>query len=275
MPLRGRRSRKVESGENPFWITYSDLLSSLVMVFLVLLLAFQALTMQRLNQAMIDKHKVEELRRQAEKYKKQAEQLGLDRDAAALESLLGELRELQKRYAYVKPDKETGEILIDDQILFESNKADLSARGKEVLREVIPEWAEIVTRPKYDKIIKEVVFEGHADTRGDRDPNRNYLANLDLTLKRSESVARFVFQPGWKFPHQEQLRKLVSSSGRSNVVALQQLTRELQEKNPRMTPGKIWDRAWSSDSSRARRVGLRLTLHNPLYRWKPAGEGGS
>lgn len=272
MRLGGRKPRRSDSAENPFWITYSDLLSSLVMVFLVLLLAFMAQMKGQLDRANMDKAEADRLRALAEKYQKQAELLGLDRDAKALESLLVELNKLQEKYPrHFKADKETGEILIDDQILFQSNSAELSKRGKEVLKEVIPEWAQIVTKPEYDKIIKEVVFEGHADTRGDSDPNRNYLANLDLTLRRSESVTRFVFNPGWRFPRQESLRKLVSSSGRSNVVALQQLTRVLKSRNPEITPNQVWQKAWMADSSKSRRVGLRLNLQNPLYRWKPEG----
>jgi outer membrane protein OmpA-like peptidoglycan-associated protein len=222
----------------------------------------------------VDKQEADRLRALAQKYQDKAERLGLDQDAEAWGDLLGELDLLHKKYPYVKPDKETGEILIDDQILFQSNSAELSEKGKSVLREVIPEWAEIVTRPKYERIIKEVVFEGHADTRGDRDPNRNYLANLELTMRRSEAVARFVFQPDWPFPHQEELRDLVSSSGRSNVVARRQLSEELLKKNPGLTRQQIWQRAWNADSSKSRRVGLRLSLQNPLYRWRRGGEAG-
>jgi len=277
MGLSGRKPRKPDAGENPFWITYSDLLSSLVMVFLVLLLAFQAQTMQRLKQAVMDKEEADRLRAIAQKYQEQAQSLGLDRDAEALDDLLGELHGLQQKYpTFVKSDPETGEILIDDQILFASGSAELSRRGKEVLKQVIPAWAQIVTRPKYGHIIKGVIFEGHADTRGLRDLNHNYLANLELTSKRSEAVARFVFA-GCRFDDQDELRLLISASGRSNAEALKNLADQARLTNDGQTIPQIWTRktAWSLQSRKDRRVGLRLTLRNPLYRWNRGGTSGA
>ncbi len=271
MRLGRRSSLPSSSGENPFWITYSDLLSSLVMVFLVLLLAFQALTMQQLKQANAGRLEAEQLRQAAEVYRKQAYDLGLDDDAEDLASLRTNLEGLQKDIPYLRIHRATSEVLIPDRILFGSGTAELSAEGKRELKRVIPLWASIVTREEYRGLIQEVVFEGHADTRGDVDRGLNYLQNLGLTLQRAESVTRFVFSPEWSFPHEQDLRRLVTTSGRSNVVALRQFSEEVRVRRPGLSDEQVWRMAHATDSSKNRRVGLRLTFKNPLLRWEPKG----
>lgn len=280
MRIPGRRRRDSESGENPFWITYSDLLSALVMVFLVLLLAFQALAQEKMRELEAAKSDLEkaylsleeknqnlkEIANSRKKYQDEVERVDLNRNAEKMKGLLRELAMLEGKFpkGTITIDSKTGEVRIDDKILFDTGKAVLKPEGKRILDQVVPEWSAIVTRPEYAEIIKEVVFEGHADAQGVSDPNENYLQNLALTQNRSVAVARYVFRADNNFEHKEALRSLVSASGRSNVEAL----KAWRAKDPGLKDSELLKNANNRPSKQHRRVSLKLILKNPLIEWQ-------
>jgi chemotaxis protein MotB len=273
MRIPGRRRRDSESGENPFWITYSDLLSALVMVFLVLLLAFQALSEENMrelaakNKELESKSEIIELANtELKKTQNEVERVNLNKNAEKMKGLLRELAMLEGKFpkGTITTDSKTGEVRIDDKILFDTGKAVLKPEGKRILDQVVPEWSAIVTRPEYAEIIKEVVFEGHADAQGVSDPNENYLQNLALTQNRSVAVARYVFRADNNFEHKEALRSLVSASGRSNVEAL----KAWRAKDPGLKDSELLKNANNRPSKQHRRVSLKLILKNPLIEWQ-------
>jgi len=280
MRIPGRRRRDSESGENPFWITYSDLLSALVMVFLVLLLAFQALAQEKMRELEAAKSDLEkaylsleeknqnlkEIANSRKKYQDEVERVNLNKNAEKMKGLLRELAMLEGKFpkGTITTDSKTGEVRIDDKILFDTGKAVLKPEGKRILDQVVPEWSAIVTRPEYAEIIKEVVFEGHADAQGVSDPNENYLQNLALTQNRSVAVARYVFRADNNFEHKEALRSLVSASGRSNVEAL----KAWRAKDPGLKDSELLKNANNRPSKQHRRVSLKLILKNPLIEWQ-------
>lgn len=273
MRIPGRRRRDFESGENPFWITYSDLLSALVMVFLVLLLAFQALSEENMRELAAKNKELESERKriklanaELKKTKDEVERVDLNKNAEKMKGLLRELAMLEGKFpkGTITTDSKTGEVRIDDKILFDTGKAVLKPEGKRILDQVVPEWSAIVTRPEYAEIIKEVVFEGHADAQGVSDPNENYLQNLALTQNRSVAVARYVFRADNNFEHKEALRSLVSASGRSNVEAL----KAWRAKDPGLKDSELLKNANNRPSKQHRRVSLKLILKNPLIEWQ-------
>lgn len=268
-----RRARKVEGAENPFWITYSDLLSSLVMVFLVLLLAFQALaTLQneklkdQLRKEGIDRRKLEKLyddlkkkKAEAERYRAMVRALGIERDAELFQRLVDELKGLAERVEGLTLNETSGEVRIDEAVLFDEGRWELKPRGKAYLRRVIPLWGEVVTRDEYRRIIQRVIFEGHADATGPPARRENYRYNLNLTLRRAHAVADYVLDGDWPLSQRAALRELVSASGRSNTECIQWLKRA--------HPDWGWVRIRRERTPAFRRVSLRLTFRNPLLQW--------
>jgi outer membrane protein OmpA-like peptidoglycan-associated protein len=250
------------------------------MVFLVLLLAFQALAQEKMRELEAAKSDLEkaylsleeknqnlkEIANSRKKYQDEVERVDLNRNAEKMKGLLRELAMLEGKFpkGTITTDSKTGEVRIDDKILFDTGKAVLKPEGKRILDQVVPEWSAIVTRPEYAEIIKEVVFEGHADAQGVSDPNENYLQNLALTQNRSVAVARYVFRADNNFEHKEALRSLVSASGRSNVEAL----KAWRAKDPGLKDSELLKNANNRPSKQHRRVSLKLILKNPLIEWQ-------
>ncbi|MBO6138026.1 MAG: OmpA family protein [Lachnospiraceae bacterium] len=112
----------------------------------------------------------------------------------------------------ISVDQKTGAITFDSSILFDYNKTELKASGKEFLADFLPRYAKVLLNPKYKSYISEILIEGHTDTDGD------YLFNLELSQKRAYSVAEFCLDENSDIlttRERDALRDLVSATGRS------------------------------------------------------------
>lgn len=266
--------------ENPFWITYSDLLSSLVLIFLILLIAFQAMNTQN-NAQLVEANKTikkqiaetkktnEELDRRVrenERLVAETKRINIEKQAKALSLLRTRLNELQNKYRNkIDIDTETGQVKIKHEILFTKNSDRLSDQGKEFLNGFMPDWSSLVLVDEFsgnEGIIDQVVIEGHADRQGAADPSKNYLYNMDLTLRRAETVTTYVFSDGCVFAGKDRLRLLVATSGRSNV----ETAKTLSEVKKRM-PDRTEKEQLEETDKLSRSVNIRLTFKNPLLQW--------
>lgn len=153
---QGKRSR--DEGEKPFWISFSDLMSALMVLFLVAMtVALLAVT-----------NEISE----AEKEKAQR-----DRE---IEQLLSRIREVTKGFPGVSVRGRS--VDFGDRARFDTNSHKLTGEQTAHLRAVMPKLLEVARDPLGQKWIKRAVVEGFADQRG------TYLHNLNLSLQRSERV---------------------------------------------------------------------------------------
>ena len=113
----------------------------------------------------------------------------------------------------VETDKETGDISIRDSILFEKGSTELKPAGKDFLRQFIPTYSGVIfSKPEFEKEINRVVIEGHTSSDGDD------ISNLKLSVLRSSSVSKFIFEE-IKFPTKNALREKILAAGRGEVEA--------------------------------------------------------
>ena len=152
-----RRAQR-EEGEKPFWISFSDLMSALMVLFLVAMtVALLAIT-----------HEVSETERQK-----------AQRDEE-IRLLLERMREATKDYPGVSIRSRS--VDFGDRARFDTNSHKLSSDQAKVLRGFVPKVLLAARDPLGEKWLKRVVVEGFADPRG------SYLHNLNLSLQRSERV---------------------------------------------------------------------------------------
>ena len=190
--MRRTSSRsKTLLNENPFGLSLGDLMAGLMLIF-VLLFSF---TMLRLE-GLIEERKgdLEQLDE-----REQIKKLLISR-------LLKELADFD-----VEVDPDTGVIRIKEGILFDFGKDELKQAGKEFLCLFIPKYvAVLLTDPDVSAHIAQVIVEGHTDNVGD------WEINLDLSLRRANSVAAYLFTEEFgTFHYAEDLKKLLSANGRS------------------------------------------------------------
>ena len=161
-----RRGAKSEA-EKPFWISYADLMTALMVLFLVVMsVALLAVTKT-----------VNEIERQ----RTQREQ-----DIA---KLLNEVQEAAGRYPGVRIDKDRNVIDFGDKAHFDLGKFSLNPDQAHLLRAFVPEVLAIARNDLGRKWLKQIVVEGFASPEGD------YLYNLNLSLERSQRVLCVLLTP--------------------------------------------------------------------------------
>lgn len=160
----GRKAAR-EEGEKPFWISYSDMMTALMVLFLVVMtVALLAVT----NEAS-----------ETDKQKTQREN--------EIAKLLAEVKSSSKEFPGIIVHGST--IDFGDQARFETDSNRLTKEQEVMLRQYIPKVLNIARSPLGQKWVKRVVVEGFADRRG------TYLHNLNLSLQRSQRVLCALLAP--------------------------------------------------------------------------------
>ena len=109
-------------------------------------------------------------------------------------------------------DPTNGSIALESDVLFATNKFDLTDRGKAFIDEFLPVYLEVLLSEEYGRYVTEIIIEGHTDTAGD------YISNLQLSQRRALAVASYVLADNYRgitSRQKEQLRKLATANGRS------------------------------------------------------------
>ena len=159
------RHKGREEAEKPFWISFSDLMTALMALFLVAMtVALLAIT-----------HEISESERQ---------KAARDKD---IEQLLRRLQQAAQDFPGIAVRGPT--IDFGDRARFESNSHRLTDEQARLLRTFIPQVLQLARDPLGQQWLKRISVEGFADARG------NYLHNLNLSLQRSERVLCALLAP--------------------------------------------------------------------------------
>lgn len=107
-------------------------------------------------------------------------------------------------------DSKTGDIVLDNAVLFQTNSSTIMPEGRALLDRFIPIYLGVLLKPEYSDYLGQIIIEGHTDTAGD------YIANLELSQNRALSVAKYVLTMRSLTPDQLALLQLIlTSTGRS------------------------------------------------------------
>jgi len=109
-------------------------------------------------------------------------------------------------------DEQTGELVLDDRILFADNSAELTADGKAWLDRLFAVYGAVVLADEYRDHISAVPVEGHASPVG------TYEDNLKLSQARAEAVCAYCLESeenGLSDAQKAQLEQLLSPKGYS------------------------------------------------------------
>lgn len=110
----------------------------------------------------------------------------------------------------VKVDKDTGDIMLDSTLLFESGGDILLPEGQAQLQQLVPVYLNVLLRPEYQDYLAEIVIEGHTDSKG------SYLFNLKLSQDRALGVATYMLEmPGLSSQQRSKLQNILTAKGRS------------------------------------------------------------
>lgn len=203
-----------EKKKDIFWLSYSDLMTSLFFVMLVLFV----LIFTVLNNHIEEMQKVnEELR----KYKDTVEQYVEDLKAKAEE--LERIKEIEKTVSnidkrYFKYDEQNKKHILNVQFLFPSGSADIEAitpDRKPELREAGVIIKNLIKKfPIEDNIKYLVVVEGQAS-------KDNWSGNDDLSFHRAQSLVKYWRREGIGLEYLNNCELVIAGSGERGIPRTQ------------------------------------------------------
>lgn len=154
-----------DEAEKPFWISFADLMTALMVLFLVVM----GVALLAVTKNVTEKEKREEQHRKD------------------IELILDRFQNAAKRYDGIKIDRERHVIDFGDRARFAFGKSSLAPEQEAVLRQFVPEILTLANDDLGKRVFKRVVVEGYTDRTG------TYLSNLNLSLQRSERVLCSMF----------------------------------------------------------------------------------
>ena len=185
-------TRSKDEGEKPFWISYADLMTALMIVFLVVMVAsLVSVTKQITAATQGEKERVNDIARLCQRLELKAKSLKLP----------------------IIVDCQDNRVNFGEAGRFGYNDYRLSEEGTNALQAVVPLILEATNSEEGQKWFKQVLIEGFTDTNG------SYLYNLHLSLQRSEWVmctlldARHTEKMGLSESQRDQIRQLFLAGG--------------------------------------------------------------
>jgi len=176
---------------NVFWVTMSDLMLGLSIIFMTLfVLAMTGFTQQSLEQKKNQIKAAEQLQEQLKKHQ-------IDADV----------------------DKLTGDIKISDLELFDTGSYALSENGKAFLDKLIPIYIDTIFEKK-ELIdgVDNIVIQGHTDSQSFASAHtkeEQFVKNMELSTKRANAVAEYMFKTNYDKTYTPDLIKMVVVEGKS------------------------------------------------------------
>jgi len=177
--------------EHSFWMSYSDLMASILIIFILLFI-----------------------------YKILDYQTGLERKEKVIQDLTNTRlkiiallqKEFEKEHLSIEIDPRTGAIKLSESVLFDYGKSELKPEGKVFLNKFIPIYLRILLgNPEIKKEIAQIIVEGYTDNKGD------YIFNLNLSQERAFSVVKYLFDDHFNYPYKNELKNYITANGRSYI----------------------------------------------------------
>lgn len=213
-----QKNKEDESSGNIFWVTMADLLLGLAVIFITLfVLAMTGFSQQTVQQQQTQMNVSEKI---SEGMKKS----NIDADI----------------------DKMTGDLKISDGELFALNSSELTPEGKKLLDRLAPIYINTIFADKeLSNQIDNIIIQGHTDSQtfaGVNSKDEQFMRNMDLSLRRANAVAEYIFRTQYDKKYADDFRKKLVVEGKSF-------------NEPVLVDGK-------EDFAKSRRVELKIKVKN-------------
>jgi len=190
--MRLKKTYKEEDTGNIFWITMTDLMTGLVLVFIVMF--FYVYIQNHI-------HHVEK--------------------SMAQENANLVLQEaLKNEHIEATVDTISGVVKISDLELFDLNEYKLSDKGREYLDKFAPAYFNSLFSNEYmDKNIEKIIIQGHTDSQtfaGKFSDDEQYMKNMELSLNRAYEVAKYMTGTSYNKINGARLRRMIIVEGASS-----------------------------------------------------------
>lgn len=133
-------------------------------------------------------------------------------------------------------DSNTGDIVLDSTLMFETNSSEIKPEGLAQLNRLMPVYLGVLLSDEYRDYVAEIIIEGHTDSTG------SYERNLELSQERALSVAMYCLGMNTLTSAQKtELQSIITAQGRSYS-------------------DPVYDSYGNEDQQRSRRVEIKFRL---------------
>lgn len=185
-----KRYRKKRENEISYWLSYSDLMAALLIIF-ILVLAYNIL------QFKVSQEELEAI---------QVKIKELDQTNKVIDKLKKEFGE------EIEINEDTGDIIVKSDILFDFDEYKLKPKGQSFLNDFVPRYLEVLLG---DSEIRDNLYRilvvGHTDDKG------TYIYNLELSQLRALEVVNYIFSEEIETPYKQEVEKYIEAIGRSET----------------------------------------------------------
>ena len=237
--------RRTETAESPFWISYADLMTALVMLFMVVMsismvtIAVQA--METREQALEEKNRAMELRRLAIEERRLVmeerqlrEEAKIIRDKEILEVLDLLATKAKQRGLDLTVNRTNHTISFGEKARFAHDSYRLSPSARKDLQAFVPLLLEVRASDVGQRWLKRVHVEGYTDETG------TYLYNVYLSLNRAQAVVCALFATDLDPERRRKLRSLLMIDG-ATVTSIKKTREESRRVEVRLEFRQLGD----------------------------------
>lgn len=185
--------------EGDHWLSVSDLMAGLMIVFLFIAIAL-------MRNAMVERDMIKEV---AVAYQ--------ENQVAIYDSLMEEFTDDLKKWE-ADIDKETLTFTFNaPDVLFEVGDTQLSQKYTDILQDFFPRYLKVLA--PYRDSINEIRIEGHTSSRWNRTTSQDdsYFNNMKLSQGRTRSVLEYVYNLETVSAYKEWIKKHIAAVGFSSA----------------------------------------------------------
>ncbi|MGX2984774.1 OmpA/MotB family protein [Helicobacter sp. 23-1048] len=194
------------------WISISDMMAGIMMIFLLVMIAFMILSQQAQDELSAQNKRLSEINEKitaiAQNYSNLQAELFLD---------------LQKEFSKdlarwdAQIDVDNTIRFREPEVLFDAGDKQVKQRFKDILDDFFPRYIKILTLPKYQVNIEEIRIEGHTSTDwiSAISIEERYLGNAELSQARAFEVLKYCFNQRSINAHKKWLIAVLRANGLS------------------------------------------------------------
>ena len=199
--MRKSRLLDLKDNEENFWPTFTDLLSVIILVILLVFISYTFV-------AQFSTKQTQEIQQMINQR--------IDEIIGFREKIASDLKEeFDNSQLNIDVDEKTGAIIFSGGVLFETNSAEIRAEFKRMLRQFIPRYVDVLLAADHRDNISQIIIEGHTDDRG------KYMYNLDLSQQRAFNVVKYILSDEFTdFKHKDLFKKYITANGKSESVLI-------------------------------------------------------
>jgi outer membrane protein OmpA-like peptidoglycan-associated protein len=209
---------KATEQEESHWLSVSDLMAGLMMVFLFIAIAL-------MRDAYVERDKIKEV---AVAYQ--------ENQVAIFDALMDEFETDLKRWDAVIDPHSLTFTFQSPEVLFARGEIDLSGRYKELLSDFFPRYIDVLKN--FASSINEVRIEGHTSSiwNSHASDTEAYFKNMELSQGRTRSVLAYVYDLPASRDYRNWIKEHFAAVGLSSShLVLDQSGQENRERSRRVT----------------------------------------